>query len=80
MRGAFIKSLLYSAKIYDYTKHGSQYGVSVQGSSIDQKAVIDRKDKVVKALVSGIGMSMKRHGVTVKRQGEGDTWARQRRL
>ncbi|MDD3692984.1 MAG: dihydrolipoyl dehydrogenase [Oscillospiraceae bacterium] len=59
------KSLLYSAKIYDYTKHGSQYGVSVQGSSIDQKAVIDRKDKVVKALVSGIGMSMKRHGVTV---------------
>lgn len=59
------KALLYSAKVYDYTKHGDQYGVTVQGSSIDQKAVIARKDKVVKALVSGIGMSMKKHGVTV---------------
>ncbi len=59
------KALLYSAKIYDYTKHGNQYGVSVQGSSIDQRAVVERKDKVVKTLVSGIGMSMKRHGVTV---------------
>ncbi|MDD2361741.1 MAG: dihydrolipoyl dehydrogenase [Oscillospiraceae bacterium] len=59
------KALLYSAKVYDYTKHGEQYGVTVQGSSIDQKAVIARKNKVVKSLVSGIGMTMKKHGVTV---------------
>jgi len=39
--------------------------VKVEGSSIDQNYVIDRKDKVVKTLVSGIGMSMKKHGVKV---------------
>ena len=27
------KALLYSAKVYDYTKHASQYGVTVTGSS-----------------------------------------------
>ena len=59
------KALLYSAKVYDYTKHSNQYGVSCAGSSIDQKAVVARKDKVVKTLVGGIGMSMKKHGVTV---------------
>ena len=59
------KALLYSAKIYDYTKHGDKYGVSVSGSSIDQKAVIARKNKVVKTLVSGIGAQEKHAGTTV---------------
>ncbi len=59
------KSLLYSAKIYDYSKHSEAYGVKFTGASIDQGFVIDRKNKVVKTLVSGIGMSMKKHGVTV---------------
>ncbi len=59
------KALLYSAKVYDYTKHASQYGVKVDGSSIDQKAVIARKNKVVKTLVGGIGMQEKAAGVKV---------------
>jgi len=59
------KALLYCAKVFDYTKHSADYGVKVEGSSIDQNYVIDRKDKVVKTLVSGIGMSMKKHGVKV---------------
>ncbi len=59
------KALLYSAKVYDYTKHASQYGVTVEGSSIDQKKVIARKNKVVKTLVGGIGMQEKAAGVTV---------------
>ncbi len=53
------KSLLYSAKIYDYAHHGEAYGVTVQGASIDQKKVIERKNKVVKTLVSGIEMTLK---------------------
>ncbi len=65
------KALLYSAKVYDYTKHASQYGVSVSGSSIDQKAVVARKAKVVKNLVAGIGGKMKKAGVkVVAAQGE----------
>ena len=59
------KSLLYSAKVYDYAKHASSYGVTVTGASIDQKFVINRKNGVVKTLVSGIGMKMKKCGVKV---------------
>lgn len=59
------KTLLYSAKILDYANHGDKYGVTVTGASIDHAKVVDRKDKVVKTLVSGVGAKMKGAGVTV---------------
>ena len=59
------KTLLYSAKILDYTKHGAAYGVTIGASSLDHAKVIDRKNKVVKTLVSGVGSKMKGAGVTV---------------
>jgi len=59
------KTLLYSAKIYDYAHHGDAYGVTVSGASIDHAKVVDRKDKVVRTLVSGVGAKMKGAGVTV---------------
>lgn len=59
------KSLLYSAKIYDYANHGDKYGVTVTGAAIDQGAVVARKNKVVKTLVTGIAMKLKKLGVTV---------------
>lgn len=59
------KTLLYSAKIYDYTKHGEAYGVTCTGSSINHPFVIDRKDKVVSTLVSGIGGRLKKAGVEI---------------
>ena len=59
------KTLLYSAKIYDYAKHSADYGVSFTGASIDHSFVIDRKGKVVKTLVSGIGASLKKAGAEV---------------
>ncbi|MGN1408857.1 MAG: dihydrolipoyl dehydrogenase [Eubacteriales bacterium] len=59
------KTLLYSAKIYDYANHGEKYGVTVEGAKIDHAAVVDRKDKVVKTLVSGVAAKMKGAGVTV---------------
>lgn len=59
------KTLLYSAKIYDYSKHCAEYGVKFEGASIDHSFVIDRKDKVVKMLVGGIGATLKRAGVDV---------------
>jgi dihydrolipoamide dehydrogenase len=73
------KALLYSAKIYDYTKHSEQYGVKVTGSSLDQETVIKRKNKVVKTLVTGVKGALKKHNVTVvektarieKKSGEG---------
>ena len=59
------KTLLYSAKIFDYAKHGESYGVSFGTAGIDQAAVLRRKGKVIKTLVSGIGMTLKKKGVTV---------------
>jgi dihydrolipoamide dehydrogenase len=59
------KTLLYSAKIYDYAKHSKEYGVSFEGASINHDAVIDRKEKVVKILVGGVGASLKKLGVEV---------------
>lgn len=65
------KTLLYSAKIYDYAKHSAEYGVTFGSASIDHAAVVDRKDRVVKMLVGGIGATMKKLGVeVVKENGE----------
>ncbi len=59
------KTLLYSAKIYDYAKHSAPYGVSFTGASIDHPAIIARKNKVVKTLVAGVGSKMKSRGIDV---------------
>jgi len=49
----------------DNAKHGSAYGVTVEKASIDHSTVIERKDKVVKTLVSGISSALKANKVTV---------------
>ena len=59
------KALLNSAKHYDHAKHAAAYGVSCVDVKIDQKAVIARKAKVVRTLVSGVKGKMRAHGVTV---------------
>lgn len=59
------KTLLYSAKILDYANHGEKYGVTVEGAKLDHAKVVDRKDRVVKTLVSGVAAKMKNAGVTV---------------
>ena len=59
------KTLLYSAKIYDYAKHGEDYGVKFASASIDHAFVVERKNKVVKQLVSGVGAKLKKAGVEV---------------
>ncbi|MCL2773061.1 MAG: dihydrolipoyl dehydrogenase [Oscillospiraceae bacterium] len=59
------KTLLYSAKIYDYAKHGEEYGVKFTGAEINHPFVIERKDKVVKTLVSGVAAKLKKAGVEV---------------
>lgn len=59
------KALLYSAKIYDSACHGEKYGVTVENAVLDHKAVVARKNKVVKTLVGGIKAKLKAYGVTV---------------
>ena len=59
------KTLLHSAKVYDYAKHGEDYGVTVEGAKLDHKFVIKRKNKVVDTLVRGVAALMKANKVTV---------------
>ncbi|MCK5811391.1 MAG: dihydrolipoyl dehydrogenase [Clostridiales bacterium] len=59
------KALLYSAKIFDYAKTGKKYGVTFDLASIDQATVIKRKKKVVKTLVAGVKVVLKRNKVEI---------------
>lgn len=59
------KALLYSAKILDYAKHGEKYGVTAENVKFSHEAVIARKNKVVKTLVTGIKGKLKANHVTV---------------
>ncbi len=53
------KTLLYSAKVFDYSRHAADYGVKVDGSSIDFGAIFDRKEKVIRKLVGGVKAQMR---------------------
>ena len=59
------KTLLYSAKLLDYARHGDKYGVNVEGASLDFPAVMKRKEKVVKKLVGGVRVRMREASVEV---------------
>ncbi|MCL2509234.1 MAG: dihydrolipoyl dehydrogenase [Oscillospiraceae bacterium] len=62
------KALLNSARICDSARSGAKYGVNVAGAEIDHAAVVARKNKVVKTLVSGVSMKLKKENVTVVEQ------------
>ena len=59
------KALLNSAKTYEHALHAAKYGVSCDNVTIDQKAVVARKAKVVRTLVGGVKAKMRGAGVTV---------------
>ena len=55
------KTMLYSAKLYDYAKGGAEkYGVTAMEAALDHAFVVARKDKIVKKLVAGVEMQMKK--------------------
>lgn len=59
------KALLYSAKVYDTAKNGEKYGVKAGDLQFDYAKMFDRKNKVVRKLVAGVGAKMKAHNVQV---------------
>ncbi|MBR6524051.1 MAG: dihydrolipoyl dehydrogenase [Clostridia bacterium] len=69
------KALLYSAKVYDYAKHGDHYGVTCENVKFDHAFAMKRKDKVVSTLVGGIKMGLKANKVTLV-EGEGTIMGR----
>ena len=59
------KTLLYSAKVYNYAVNGDHYGVYVEKPSFKYEEFVQRKDKVVRKLVGGIKAAMKGFKVEV---------------
>ena len=52
------KTLLYSAKLIDQARKGDKYGVRIDAVDFDYKKITDRKTKVVRKLVAGVGLRM----------------------
>ena len=61
------KTLLKSAKVYQNIQHAKDYGITVDQDtlSVDFKALLKRKNKVVKKLTGGVSYLLKKNGVTV---------------
>jgi len=59
------KTFLNSAKYYDHAQNGAAYGVTASNVTLDHAKVVERKNQVVKMLVSGVSAKMKGHKVTV---------------
>ena len=59
------KTLLYSAKLFDQARKSEKYGLRVEGAELDYKKMVDRKTKVMRKLVAGIGLRMKNAAVEV---------------
>lgn len=62
------KTLLYSAKLYDNAINSEKYGILSKDTSFDFKVMMNRKKKVVKKLVGGVGSKMKMNKVEVIRE------------
>ena len=59
------KTLLYTSKLYESAKTGEKYGIHADNIRYDFPAIMKRKDKVVKKLVTGVGSTLKKFGVEV---------------
>src|SRR6188768_2606375 len=56
------KAMLRSAEVLNTTRHAADYGVLAENVSFDFGKVVDRREKVVKQLTSGVGSLMKSYG------------------
>ena len=59
------KALLKSAQVFEYLKHASDYGITVQGGSPDFPAVIKRSRDVANGMSNGVSFLMKKNKIDV---------------
>jgi dihydrolipoamide dehydrogenase len=59
------KSLLHTAKVFEYGKNSTRYGVMAEEVKIDHQSAMKSKDRIVRALVQSISDSLKKQGVNV---------------
>ncbi|MGE4320685.1 MAG: dihydrolipoyl dehydrogenase [Acholeplasmataceae bacterium] len=59
------KTMLKSSKVYKQMLHAKDYGLLASEVGFDWKAIMDRKNSVVKKLTTGVGFLLKKNGVEV---------------
>ncbi|WP_373085580.1 dihydrolipoyl dehydrogenase [Sneathiella sp.] len=59
------KALLRTADIYNLIKHADEFGIKVEGASVDLKKTVDRSRKVAGQLSGGVKHLLKKNKVTV---------------
>lgn len=59
------KTLLHSGKLFAHAKQSAAYGVRAENVTLDHSTVIDRKEKVIRTLVSGVAATLKASHVEV---------------
>ncbi len=59
------KALLKSAQVYEYAKHGSNYGINISGAQADFGAVIKRSRGVADKMSKGVQFLMKKNKIDV---------------
>src|SRR3954464_8401577 len=57
------KAMLRVAEVFMETQHAGDFGIKVEGSSVDYAGATKHRDKVVKALTSGVGMLLEKNKV-----------------
>lgn len=64
------KSLLNSAKVYEYAKHGENYGINLTNLSFDHQKAMLRKEEKVAQIVNGVKTILKKSKADIF-EGEG---------
>jgi len=59
------KALLKSAQVFEYLKHASDYGITVNGGSADFQGVVKRSRDVADGMSKGIQFLFKKNNITV---------------
>lgn len=59
------KALLHSAKQYTHATHGESYGITAKDVTYNHARVVERKDGIVKTLVSGVTHTLRKAQVEV---------------
>lgn len=59
------KSLLHSAEVFEQVGRAGEFGVTVEGRSLDFEKVMKRKERVVAKLSAGVAGLMKKNGIAV---------------
>ncbi|MFN8636649.1 MAG: dihydrolipoyl dehydrogenase [Chloroflexota bacterium] len=61
------KAMLRSAEVLHTLQHSADYGISADNVSVDFGKVVDRRERVVKQLTTGVGGLLRSYGVEVVR-------------